>query len=173
MWFPSRRRIHPNFSKVFRWSFPLARGRSERPIVHALCKSRPGFTFTVMVRCDEIPASEAETGRCLAASRTQSSNMTLKHALTASLILASASSSVSPSDTQPGISKHSATNIFSSGTSLKTIVKVISRGLFSPLTNPVTWLLISTAALPAGGFENLIQPHGLCTQCYNGNHSQA
>jgi hypothetical protein len=63
---------------------------------HATCKSRPGFAFTVIVCCEEIPTYEVETERCSAASRTQSSNITLRHARTASLMLASASSSVSP-----------------------------------------------------------------------------
>jgi hypothetical protein len=45
------------------WSFPLARGRSERPMGHATCKSSPGFAFTVMVCCEEIPTYDVETER--------------------------------------------------------------------------------------------------------------
>src|ERR1035437_11137327 len=56
-------------------------------------------------------------------------------------MLAFASSSVSPSETHPGISRHSATKTFSSGTSRKTSVKVISGEPPSPITNSETWLL--------------------------------
>ena len=35
--------------------FPACEWQMERPMGHATSKSKPGFAFTVMVCCEEIP----------------------------------------------------------------------------------------------------------------------